>query len=105
MRFQRMTEHQIQKARAEGQLDGLEGEGKPLPPRLPGDAAEQAGFRIMAEAGALPAEIRLARDINALLGELKSITDPEARKNLQAKISDLQMRQEMEREARKAFLR
>ena len=47
----RLAERQIQKARLKGALQGLEGEGKPLPDR-PGDAfissGDAVGFRIMA---------------------------------------------------------
>ena len=50
----RLAERQMQKARLRGELQGLEGEGKPLPDR-PGDAfisaGDAVGFRIMAEAG------------------------------------------------------
>ena len=60
--FDRLTEAQIRKAEAEGKLKNLEGEGRPLPHR-PGDAlidpGEAVGFRIMAEAGALPEEVGL----------------------------------------------
>ena len=53
----RMIERQIQKALAEGKLQGLEGEGKPLPDRTGEaftDMATAVATRIMAEAGALP---------------------------------------------------
>ena len=60
----RLAERQIQKARLKGQLQGLQGEGKPLPDR-PGDAfispGDAVGFRIMAEAGVLPEEITLKK--------------------------------------------
>ena len=60
----RLAERQIQKARLKGQLQGLQGEGKPLPDR-PGDAfispSDAVGFRIMAEAGVLPEEITLKK--------------------------------------------
>ena len=53
----RLAERQIQKARLKGELQGLAGEGKPLPDR-PGDAfvsaGDAVGFRMMAEAGVLP---------------------------------------------------
>ena len=51
----KLAEQRIQAARASGQLQGLTGEGQPLPDR-PGDAfvsaGDAVGFRIMAEAGA-----------------------------------------------------
>ena len=41
----RMAERQIAKARLQGQLQGLAGEGKPLPDRT-GDALSRPGMRL-----------------------------------------------------------
>lgn len=104
----RMAERQMQKARLQGQLQGLAGEGKPLPDR-PGDAFVSAGdamgFRIMAEAGVLPEEIVLKKQIVALSAELAGLADPAARKLLSARLADLQMRHAIAAEARRRFLR
>ncbi len=65
----KLAERQILKSIAEGKLSGLEGEGKRLPDR-PGDAlidtADAVGHRIMAEAGALPEEIKLKKQLKAV---------------------------------------
>jgi len=104
----RLVERRILAARAKGALEGLEGEGKPLPDR-PGDAfvdpGEAAGFRIMAEAGALPEEIRLKKRIEAARADLAAITDPAARRAAQRDLADLTMRLAMAEEARRKFLR
>ena len=64
----RLAERRMQAARLKGQLQGLAGEGKPLPDRT-GDAfitpGEAVGFRIMAEAGVLPEEIILKKQAAA----------------------------------------
>ena len=74
----RMAERQIQRARLKGQLQGLEGEGKPLPDR-PGDAfvspGDAVGFRIMAEAGVLPEEITLKKRVAEQRKKLAALTD------------------------------
>ncbi len=79
----RLAERQIQKARLKGQLDHLEGAGKPLPDR-PGDAfvspGDAVGFRIMAEAGVLPEEITLKKQAAAQRAHLATLTDEAARK-------------------------
>ncbi len=104
----RLAERQMQKARLKGELQGLKGEGKPLPDHTadafvsPGEAM---GFRIMAEAGVLPEEIVLKKEAARLMAELATITNPEARKAMMARIADVQMRQAMAEEARRAFLR
>ena len=104
----RLAERQIQKARLKGDLQGLEGEGKPLPDR-PGDAfisaGDAVGFRIMAQAGVLPEEITLKKQVAAKLEELATLTDEDARRRAMAELSELQMKQAMAEEARRKFLR
>lgn len=104
----RLVERQIQKAQLKGQLQGLKGEGAPLSDR-PGDAlisaADAAAFRIMAEAGVLPQEIRLKKEVAAQRAALAMITDPAGRKAAMAKLSDLLMRQSIAEEARRRFLK
>ena len=104
----RMAERQIAKARLQGQLQGLAGEGKPLPDRTgdafvsPGDAI---GFRIMAEAGVLPEEITLKKQVAALRATLASLTDAQAIKATMAELAQVEMRQAMAEDARRAFLK
>ena len=104
----RLAERQIQKARLKGQLQGLKGEGKPLPDR-PGDAfispGDAVGFRIMAEAGVLPEEITLKRQVAAQRAHLATLTDEAERKAAMAELARLEMRQAMAEEARRKFLR
>ena len=105
MKFSHLAEHQIQKAKQAGALDDIKGAGKPLPDRPSGDFAEQAGFRIMADAGALPAEIELKKAVKAQAEILARLTDPTARKAAMAKLADLQMRLAIQEEARRKFYR
>ena len=104
----RLAERQIQKARLRGQLQGLEGEGKPLPDRTgdafvsPGDAA---GFRIMAQAGVLPEEIALKKQAAAQRAHLATLTDEAERKAALAELARLEMLQAIAEESRRKFLR
>ncbi|CAN1573948.1 DnaJ homologue, subfamily C, member 28, conserved domain containing protein [Paracoccaceae bacterium] len=104
----RLAERQIQKARLKGQLQGLKGEGKPLPDR-PGDAfispGDAVGFRIMAEAGVLPEEITLKKKATAQRAQLATLTDEAERKAAMAQLADLEMRQAIAEESRRKFLR
>lgn len=101
----RLVEQQIAKTRARGGLQGLGGEGKPLPDR-PGDAfvsaADAAAFRIMAEAGVLPDEITLARALDRARADLAQAPDPRA---ALARIADLELRHNIAAEARRRFLK
>jgi len=104
----RLAERQIQKARLTGQLQGLEGEGKPLPDR-PGDAfvspGDAVGFRIMAEAGVLPEEIILKKQVLAQRALLATVTDESALKAAMAELARLELRQAIAEESRRRFLR
>jgi len=107
-RYRRLTEAQIKKAEAEGKLSGLAGEGKPLPDR-PGDAfidaGDAVGHRIMAEAGALPEEIRLKKLLADARARYATLSDEAERKAAMAEIADLDLRYAIAREARHRFLR
>lgn len=104
----KLAERQIAKARAKGALQGLKGEGRPLPDR-PGDAFTSAGdavgFRMMAEAGVLPEEITLKKQAAAQRAHLATLTDPTERKAAMAELAELEMRQAIAEEARRKFLR
>ena len=104
----RLAERQIQKARLKGQLQSLEGEGKPLPDR-PGDAfisaGDAAGFRIMAQAGVLPEEITLKKEAAAQRAHLATLTDPAQRKAAMAELARIEMLQAIAEESRRKFLR
>lgn len=104
----RLTERQILKALAEGKLSGLEGEGKPLPDHPEAalvDPGLAMGMRIMAEAGALPPEVLLKRQVIAAQAALEAAEGPEARKAAMAKLADLTMRLALAEEARRSFFR
>ena len=104
----RIVERQIQKARLKGQLQGLKGEGAPLPdhPEAPHvSAAEAVAYRIMAEAGVLPEEITLKKEVAAQRAALAMITDPAGRKVAMARLADLQMRQSIAEDARRRVMK
>lgn len=95
----------MRKAEAEGQLSGLEGEGAPLPDRVAdaSDPAIAAAMRIMAEAGAVPEEFTLAKELEAVKAAYAEASEAE-RPELMRRIAELSMRQAIAREARKKFL-
>lgn len=103
----RLAERQIQKARLKGQLQGLGGEGKPLPDRTgdafvsPGDAV---GFRIMAQAGVLPEEITLKKQAAAQRAHLATLTGEAERKAAMAELARLEMLQAIAEDSRRKFL-
>ena len=104
----RIAERRMLKARAEGKLLRLSGEGMPLPDRPaepftdPGDAL---GFRIMAEAGVLPEEITLKKLAQKLRERLTTLTIEAERKAAMAELARIEMQQAIAAEARRKFLK
>lgn len=103
--LRQLIERQIQKARLKGDLEGLDGEGKPLPDRT-GDAfvsaADAASYRMMAEAGVLPEEFEIKKKLDAARKALKDAPNPKA---AMAEIADLELRYNIAREARVKFMK
>ncbi len=104
-RFNTLIEQQIAKARAEGKLSGLEGEGKPLPRQMAGDMAMEIATRIMAEAGAVPEEFKLKKMLDDARAAYKSAEGDEAKRVAMALIADLEQRFNVAVEARRKFMR
>ncbi|PCD77880.1 DUF1992 domain-containing protein [Pseudothioclava arenosa] len=106
--LERMAERRMLKARAEGQLEHLEGEGKPLPDRS-GEAhlsaGEAVGFRMMAAAGVLPEEIVLKKQVEEARAQLAAVRGTEGEKAAMARLSELMMKQAIAEEARRKFLK
>lgn len=103
MKFSKLSERQILKAQAEGQFENLKGAGMPLPAAGGGDYAEEAGFRIMAEAGALPKEVELRKALQAQAQVLRDTIDPEQRKEEMRKFAELQQALAIQEEARRKY--
>ncbi|MEM1130191.1 MAG: DUF1992 domain-containing protein [Pseudomonadota bacterium] len=105
MKWRDLAEHQIQKARAEGQLDDLPGAGKPLKPES-GNGIVSAGFRIMAKEGVVPREIELKKAVDAQRKTLADpALDPDTRKAEMRRLADLLLRLSIEQEARRKYYR
>ena len=105
--LQKLIERQIQKARLRGQLEGLEREGQPLPERPEEafvDVGEAVGFRMMAQAGVVPEEIRIKKELDAHKARLATLIDPEERKKAMAEFARLELRYNIARESRQKFL-
>lgn len=98
----------MRKAEMEGQLKGLAGR-RPAAARPPRGRADRpgglaVGHRIMAEAGAIPEEIRLKKALEVARAAYAEAEGEGARKQAMARIADLEMRLAIEREARRKFM-
>ena len=105
MKFSSMVDRQIEKAQREAQFDGLAGTGKPLELGVDG-GIEAVGYRIMAQSGAVPREIELRKAVAAQTLVVKEVADdPAALKRERKKLADLQLRLDIEQDARRRFSR
>lgn len=96
------------KARAEGKLSGLAGEGKPLPAHPEAafvDPGLAVGYRIMAEHGALPEEVTLRKELDAARAAYAAVTGETEKRTAMAHLADLEMRLAIAAEARRRFMR
>ena len=103
-----LIEQQIAKAIAEGQLDNLEGEGKPLPDRSGealADKATAVAMRIMAEAGAVPEEFKWKKALDAARKSYAEATSEAEKRLAMSLIAELELRYNVAVEARRDFFR
>lgn len=100
----KMAKRRIDAAEARGELRGLAGEGKPLDPVRLREGTDDILHRIMAEAGVLPEEFVLKKQVAAARAVLAGIHDPVERKRAQAEIALLEMRQAIAAESRRKFM-
>ncbi len=87
----------LMKAAKDGSFDNLPGAGKPL--KLLDNPADAVLNRMMTTANVKPPLVALAEEIKAAQSHLKTLTDEDQRKAQMKKLSDLQMRLAMEKEA------
>jgi hypothetical protein len=84
----------IREAMARGEFDNLPGKGKPIDLsdyfNTPEDV--RLAYSIMKNAGVLPEEVEILKEIEALSSELEACTDEGERKPLKKKIDDRKMR-------------
>ena len=103
----RLAERRLLAAVAEGKLSHLAGEGEPLPLH-PEEAyinpLEAIGFRIMHEAGFMPEELELGRQLDEAKSAWVAAYDDATRDRLMARIADLEMRRNIARETRLHFM-
>jgi len=93
--YPELVEVPILKAIAEGKLKGLEGEGKPLPDQVDvafANMAPQRAFRIMAEAGALPEEVKFRKLRDGARATYRNASSDEERQLAVAVIAQLDLR-------------
>jgi hypothetical protein len=99
-----IAEHRIQEAVDRGELQGLPGEGRPLAEEDDALVPEtlRVGYRLLKNAGYVPEEVQLRREIADAESLLRIARTEEERSNLQGRIQYLLQR--LNRDRRGALL-
>lgn len=103
----RLAERRMLAAQAEGKLSNLAGEGKRLPDHPEEayiDPLEAVGFRMMHEAGFVPQELELGRQLAEAKEAYAATYNAEEREALMKRIADLEMRRNVAKETRLNFM-
>ena len=86
--LERLIEARIRKAQEEGAFDDLPGKGKPLfledESFIPEDL--RLAFKVLKNAGCIPIEMELRKEVYSLRQLLDKAVDPEERQSLQRKL-------------------
>jgi hypothetical protein len=107
MSFERLVEEKIQEAMARGEFDNLRGRGKPqnLDDYFAAPEDSRMAWSVLRNAGILPEEVQLAKDIAALRERLAHAPGGEEqerlKKALDAKILGLNMLLEQQQRSKR----
>ncbi len=90
MHFDKTVEAIIQEAMQRGEFDNLANQGRPLDLSAYFDTPEELrlAYSVLKNAGVLPEEVELLKQIEALQTELEACSDPERQKALRQAIHD-----------------
>jgi len=90
MSWQKLVEHRIEEAIAQGEFDDLPGRGQPLDlsEYFSQPAAERAGTQLLKNANVLPPEMELLKRITALEAALTTGAPPNELQGLQAELQE-----------------
>ena len=95
--FARIAEQRIQEAMERGDFDNLALKGEPLPVEELSHVPEELrmGYKVLKNAGVLPEELELKREIIDLRGLLAACTDEGERSVIRRRLSARQLRFDM----------
>jgi hypothetical protein len=91
------VEQKIREAQEAGEFDDLEGEGRPINlDAYFGTPAElRAAYAVLKNAGVLPEEAAVLKELNETTARLAECRDPAERERLRRAVRDLQLKYDM----------
>jgi hypothetical protein len=101
--FSSIAEQKIAEAMKNGEFDNLPGKGKPVPPDDMSHVPEELriGYKVLKNAGIVPEEVHLNKEIVSLERLILFCRDDEEKKELNRKLTEKRLRFNMLMEERK----
>jgi hypothetical protein len=98
--FDKLVEQKIREAMAAGEFDRLAGRGRPvnLDAYFATPEELRAAFAVLKNAGVLPEEAHVLREIDELVAKLEGCRDEAERQRLRRSINDLKLKYDLLRE-------
>ena len=92
--FDKLVEQKIQEALRAGEFDDLEGKGRPvnLDAYFATPEELRAGYAVLKNAGVVPEEAQLLREINEVKERLAACRDASERERLKQSVNDLTLK-------------
>ena len=90
MPFEKLVEQKIREAMAEGEFDDLKGSGEPinLAEYFATPAELRAGYAVLKNAGVIPEEMQIIKEVNALKKQMESCKDEEELSGLKKRMTE-----------------
>lgn len=95
--FDKLVEQKIREAMEAGEFDRLEGSGRPVSLEAYFSTPEElrAGFAVLRNAGVLPEEAALLKELNELAARLDECRDEAERRRLRRAAADLKLKYDL----------
>ncbi len=95
--FDKLVEQKIREAQEAGEFDRLEGEGRPVNLDAYFNTPEElrAGYALLKNAGVLPQEAVVLKELNEAAARLDACQDEKERERLRLVVRDLQLKYDM----------
>ena len=95
--FDKLVEQKIREAMRKGEFENLEGAGRPVNLDAYFSTPEElrAGYAVLKNAGVLPEEAHLLRDIDELKQKLEACREEGERERLSASLRELQLKYDL----------
>jgi hypothetical protein len=95
--FDKLVEQKIREAQQAGEFDGLEGEGRPVNLEAYFNTPEglRAGYAVLKNAGVLPVEAAVLKELNETAARLEECRDEAERERLRRAVQDLKLKYDL----------